>query len=63
MCGGGDGSRGVDVWVGAPSIFRISGLSLAWHWQLVCEHVHLISHSGIVRSCFLLLRLHALVNV
>ena len=25
----GDGSRGVDVWVGAPSILRMSGLSLA----------------------------------
>ena len=58
-----DGSRGVDVWVGAPSIFRIYGLNLAWHWQFVCEHVHLISHSGMARSCLLLLRLLALVSV
>ena len=26
----GDGSRGVDVWVGTPKILRMSGLSLAW---------------------------------
>ena len=26
----GDGSRGVDVWVGTPKILRMYGLSLAW---------------------------------
>ena len=59
----GDGSKGVDVWLGAPSIVRIYGLNLAWHWQCVCEHVHLISHYGMVRSWVLLLRLPALVNL
>ena len=59
----GDGSMGVDVWVGAPSIFRISSLRLAWHWHFVCEHVHGISHSGMVRSLFLLLRFHGFVSV
>ena len=49
MCWG-DGSKGVDVWLRAPSIIRIYGLNLTWHWQCVCEHVHLISHSGMVRS-------------
>ena len=31
---------GVGVWFGAPSMHRMSGLSLAWHWHLVCGHVH-----------------------
>ena len=30
-CVCGDGSRGVEVWLGAPRILRMYGLSLAWH--------------------------------
>ena len=41
-----EGSKGVEVWIGAPIIQRMSGLSLAWHWHLVCVHVHSMSHSG-----------------
>ena len=41
---------GVCVLFGAPIMHRMSGLSLAWHRQGVCGHVHLISHSGIVCS-------------
>ena len=59
----GEGDIGVCVWFEAPIIHRISGLSLAWHWQGVCVHVHLRSHSGIVYSGGLLLRCPALVNV
>ena len=59
----GEGDIGVCVWFGALIILRISGLSLAWHWQDVCVHVHLRSHSGIVCTGGLLLRWHVLVNV
>ena len=44
----GEGSKGIGVWFGTPSIHRIYGLSLAWHWQLVCGHVHSMSHFGII---------------
>jgi hypothetical protein len=54
---------GVCDWFGAPIMHRIYGLSLAWHWQLGCEHVHLRSHSGIVCSGGLLLNVFALVSV
>ena len=30
MCMG-EGRIGVDIWVGAPRIVRMSGLNLAWH--------------------------------
>ena len=53
----------VCVWFGAPSMHRISGLSLAWHWQVVCGHMQLRSHSGIVCSGVVLLVLLALVSV
>jgi hypothetical protein len=58
-----EGSKGIVVWFGAPSIQRIYGLNLAWHWQLVCGHVHSISHFGTNCSWFMLLRLHAFVSV
>ena len=45
-----DGNYSVSVWFGAPSMHRISSLSLAWHWQLVCAHVHFMSHYGTVCS-------------
>ena len=45
-----DGSKGVGVWFGAPSIFRIYGLNLAWHWQFVYEHALFTSHYGIICS-------------
>jgi hypothetical protein len=32
----GEGTIGVGVWWGAPIIHRMSGLSRAWHWHLVC---------------------------
>ena len=59
----GDGDRGVCMLLGAPMMQRISRLSLAWHWQGVCGHVHLSSHYGIVWSGALLLILLALVSV
>ena len=31
IVGVGEGRIGVDMWVGAPSILRWSGLNLAWH--------------------------------
>ena len=42
---------------------RISGLSLAWHWHIVCVHVHGRSQSGIVCSGELLFMWPALVSV
>ena len=45
-----EGSMGVGVWFGVPSMQRISGLNLAWHWQLVCGHVHSISQFGTICS-------------
>ena len=59
----GEGAIGVCVWFKAPIMQRMSGLSLAWHWQSDYEHVHLRSHSRV--ACFggLLLKVLALVNV
>ena len=57
-----EGSKGVGAWFGAPSMQRMSGLSLAWHWHFVCGHVHSRSHSGTV-CWFVLLRLPAFVSV
>ena len=59
----GEGAISVCVWFGDPIMQRMSGLSLAWHWQADCEHVHLRTHSGFVCSGGLLLKVHALVNV
>ena len=58
-----EGDIGGCVWCGAPIMHRISGFSLAWHWHVVCVHVHLRSHSGIVWLGDVLLKRHALVNV
>ena len=43
-----EGEIGVCVWLGAPSMHRMSGLSLAWHWHSCWGHMHLRSHSRIV---------------
>ena len=59
----GEGVICVCVWFGAPIMHKISGRSLAWHWHILCGHVHLRSQSRIVCLGGLLLRLHALVNV
>ena len=45
-----EGSKGMMVWVGAPIMQRMSGLSLVWHWHLICGHVHCMSQSGTVWS-------------
>ena len=58
-----EGSICVCVWCGASSIQRICGLNLAWHWQVVCGHVHLRSRFVTICSGVVLLRLHALVSV
>ena len=58
-----DGSKGVGVWFGAPSILRISSLNLAWHWQIVCGHVHFMSHYRTVCYWFMLLKFPAFVSV
>ena len=47
----GDGDIGSVIWFGAPIRHRMSGLSLAWHWQGGWEHVHCKSHSGTVCAC------------
>ena len=39
------------VWFGAPSMHRMSGLSLAWHWHVFVGMCIGVSHSGIVCSC------------
>lgn len=58
-----EGAIGVCVWFKAPSMQRMYGHSLAWHWQVDCGHVHLRSHFGIVCSSDLLSRVPTLVNV
>ena len=59
----GEGDIGVCIWFMAPIMDRMYGLNFAWHWHVVCVHVHLRSHSGIVELGGLLLKLLALVNV
>ena len=54
---------GICVWFGALSIHKIFGLNLAWHWQVVCGHVHFMSHTQTICSGVALLRLPALVSV
>jgi hypothetical protein len=44
----GDGAMGVCMLFGAPIKQSMYGLSLTWHWQRVCGHVHLSNHFGIV---------------
>ena len=39
---------GVCVWLGAPIMHKMSGLSFVWHPHGVCWHEHLMSQSGIV---------------
>ena len=58
-----EGDNGVCVWCGAPIMHKIYGCSLAWHWHVICGHVHLRRRSGIVCSGGLSLRLFALVSV
>ena len=38
-----EGDMGVCVWLGAPIMHKMSGLSLAWHLHGVCWHEHLMS--------------------
>ena len=59
----GDGDMGVCVWLGAPIMHTMYGLSLAWQLHGACWHEHLISQSGIVCSCVVLLKFPALVSV
>ena len=59
----GEGDMGVCVWLGAPIMHRMSGLSLAWHLHGLCWHKHLISQSGIVCCGVVLLSVPALVSV
>jgi hypothetical protein len=58
-----EGVKGVVVFFGAPITHRMSGLSLAWHSQLVCGHVHFRSHLGMVCSWLVLLWVPAFVRV
>jgi len=58
-----EGSKGVGVWFGDPSLQRMLGFSLAWHWHFVCGHVHSMSHYRTVRCWLMLLRLLAFVSV
>ena len=54
---------GVCVWFGALNMHRICGLSLAWHWQVVCGNMNSKRHSRIVCSGIVLLVLPTLVRV
>ena len=58
-----EGSNGMGVWIGAPIMQRMCGQSLAWHWHLVCGHVHVMSHSCTVWSWLLVLVFPAFVSV
>lgn len=44
----GDGDIDVCVWFGAPIRHNMFGLNLARQWHVVCGHVHLRSHYGVV---------------
>ena len=39
----GEGDNGVCVWFGASIKHKILGHYLAWHWHVICGHVHLRS--------------------
>ena len=54
---------GVCIWFGAPILHRISGLNFAWHWHVVCVHMHLKNQSRSVESGGLLLKLPSLVSM
>ena len=41
-----EGEIGLCIWLGAPSMHRMSGLDLTWHWQGCWGHVDLRSHYG-----------------
>ena len=58
-----EGVIGICIWFGAPIMYRMSSLNLSWHWHVVCVHVQLRSHFGIVCWGGVLFRWHALVNV
>ena len=47
----GDGDMGRVVWLGAPIMHRMSGLSFARQLQGVWGHMHCSSQSGTVCSC------------
>jgi hypothetical protein len=53
----------VRVWFGARIMHKFFDHSLAWHWHVMCGHVHLRSQFGIVCERDLLSRFHALVSV
>ena len=59
----GDGDMGRLVCFGTPIMHRMSGLSLARHWQGVWGHMHCSNHSGTVCSCGWLLKWPALTLV
>ena len=59
----GEGNKDVCVWFGTLMMHNMYGLSLAWHWHILCGHVHLRSHYGIVWFGGWLIRLQALVKV
>ena len=52
----GEGDIGGCICFGAPSMHRMSGLSLARHWHGFGWQVHWSSHSGTVCSCGWLLK-------
>ena len=52
----GDGTMGVGVWLGAPNINKMFGLSFGRQWHGGFAHVHMSNHSGIVKPGGLLLR-------
>ena len=43
-----EGDIGVCVWFKAPIMQKMPDHNLAWHWHVICEHVHLRSQFGIV---------------
>jgi hypothetical protein len=43
-----EGDMGVCIWLGAPIMHKMSGLSLAWHLHGIYSHEHLMNQSGIV---------------
>ena len=59
----GDGDIDVCVWFGTPIRHSMSSLSLARQQHVVCIHVHLCIHYGVVFLSGLLLKLPALVSV
>jgi len=58
-----EGVMGACIWFEAPIMHKISGLNLTWHWHVVCVHVQLRSHSGIICSGGVLFRWPTLVSL